>query len=80
MPTNFKFEGIYSNGHDIHHDNIHGDTPINGRVPTHNIKYYFNDEKHPIIFLILLIMRCLIMIQIIGTGNGSMFHGKRIVQ
>ena len=51
LPTNFKFEGIYSNGYDIHHDNIHGDTPINGRVPTHNIKYYFNDEKHPIIFI-----------------------------
>lgn len=51
LPTKFKFEGIYSNGHDIHYDNIHGDRPINGRVQTHNIKYYFNDEKHPIIFI-----------------------------
>jgi hypothetical protein len=51
LPTKFRFEGIYSNEHGIEHDNIHGDIPINGRVPTHNIKYYFNNEKHPIIFI-----------------------------
>jgi hypothetical protein len=50
-PTKFRFEGIYSSEHDIHHDNIHGDIPINGKVRTHSIKYYFNDEKHPIIFI-----------------------------
>ena len=51
LPTKFRFEGIYSNEHDIRYDNIHGDIPINGRVRTHCIKYYFNDENHPIIFI-----------------------------
>jgi hypothetical protein len=51
LPMKFRFDGIYSNEHDIQHDNIHGDTPKNGRVRTHSIKYYFNDEKHPIVFI-----------------------------
>jgi hypothetical protein len=32
LPAKFRFEGIYSNEHGIHYDNIHGDIPVNGKV------------------------------------------------
>ena len=46
-----QFKGIFSDEHTIEDDNIHGDKPINGKVPMHDIKYFFNDEKHPVIFI-----------------------------
>ena len=50
-PVKFQFKGIFSNEHGIEDDNIHGDKPIDGKVPIHEIKYYFNDERHPIVFI-----------------------------
>jgi hypothetical protein len=50
-PIKFQFKGIFSNGHNIQDDNIHGDKPMDGKVPIHGIKYYFNDERHPIVFI-----------------------------
>jgi len=50
-PTNnhFIFEGIYSNNNEINTDSIHGDKKP--PPPKHPIKYYFNNQNHPIIFI-----------------------------
>ena len=50
-PVKLQFEGIFSGKYGVEYDNIHGDKPINGKVPLHDIKYYFNDQMHPIIFI-----------------------------
>jgi len=50
-PVKFQFKGIFSGKHHIQDDNIHEDRSIFGRVSTHGIKYYFNDERHPIVFI-----------------------------
>ncbi len=50
-PIKFQFKGIFSGNHSIEDDDIHGDNPVNGKVRTHDIKYYFNEERHPIIFI-----------------------------
>ncbi len=50
-PVRLQFKGIFSGKHSIDDDNIHEDNPVNGKVRMHDIKYYFNDEKHPIIFI-----------------------------
>ena len=48
----FRFEGIYSGQNDIQKDDIHEDKPdLNGNVPVHDIKYYFTNTKHPIVFI-----------------------------
>ena len=37
---------------DIQKDDIHEDKPDpNGNVPIHDIKYYFANTKHPIVFI-----------------------------
>ena len=43
----FIFQGIYSDKHDLKYDTIHGDKEITHRP----IKYYFNNRKHPIVFI-----------------------------
>ncbi len=50
-PVKLQFRGIFSGEHGIEEDDIHGDKPENQKVRTHDIKYYFNDERHPIIFI-----------------------------
>jgi hypothetical protein len=51
VPENFQFGGIYSGENNIEKDDIHGDKEIAERVPTHKIKYYFANTKHPIVFI-----------------------------
>lgn len=51
IPAKFQFKGIFSGEHSLEDDNIHGDKPLGGDIPTHEIKYYFNDKKHPIVFV-----------------------------
>ena len=43
----FIFQGIYSDKNDLKYDTIHGDKEITHRP----IKYYFNNRKHPIVFI-----------------------------
>ena len=50
-PVKLQFKGIFSGKHSIEDDDIHGDKPVNGKVRSHDIKYYFYDERHPIIFI-----------------------------
>jgi hypothetical protein len=50
-PVKIQFKGIFSGERTIEDDDTHGDKPINGKVRSHDIKYYFNDERHPIIFI-----------------------------
>jgi hypothetical protein len=50
-PKSLQFKGIFSCEYTIEYDNIHGDKPHFGKVPAHEIKYYFIDEMHPIIFI-----------------------------
>ena len=50
-PVKLEFKGIFSDEYSIEDDNIHGDKRVDGKVPLHDIKYYFNDEKHPVIFI-----------------------------
>lgn len=42
------FENIYSNKHQLDEDSIHGDPPM---APKRDIKYYFIDQNHPVIFI-----------------------------
>ncbi|MBI1828287.1 MAG: hypothetical protein HY222_03880 [Thaumarchaeota archaeon] len=52
VPENFQFKGIYSGENNIEKDDIHEDKEIeDGRAPTHTIKYYFANTKHPIVFI-----------------------------
>ena len=51
IPAKFQFKGIFSGEHSIEDDNIHGDKPLSANIPTHDIKYYFNEKKHPIVFV-----------------------------
>ena len=46
----FTFEGIYSGDHEMNADSIHGDKPP-PPAPKHPIKYYFIDQKHPVVFV-----------------------------
>ncbi|MHC1631963.1 MAG: hypothetical protein ACXQT4_06760 [Methanotrichaceae archaeon] len=52
-PSNnkFIFENIYSNGHDLVNDSIHGDKPSGNPPKEHNIRYYFANHNHPIVFI-----------------------------
>ncbi len=51
IPIKLQFKGIFSCEHTIEDDNIHGDKTPDGKAPIHDIKYYFNNEMHPIIFI-----------------------------
>jgi len=46
-----QFPNIFSDSYTLKKDNIHGDNPKCGNVPNRHIKYYFIDEKHPIVFI-----------------------------
>lgn len=51
-PESFNFKGIYSDEYGIKEDDKHGDKPDDGgNVPNRKILYYFDDTKHPIIFI-----------------------------
>lgn len=50
-PIRLQFKGIFSREFTIEHDNIHGDKPQDGKIPIHYIRYYFNNEMCPIIFI-----------------------------
>jgi hypothetical protein len=46
----FTFAGIYSGDNGMNEDSIHGDrTPQ--AAPEHSIKYYFVNDKHPVVFV-----------------------------
>lgn len=45
----FTFPNIYSDCYTIYHDTIHGDK--SEPYPRHDIKYYFQDTQHPIVFV-----------------------------
>jgi hypothetical protein len=45
----FIFHNIYSEKYGLEYDSIHGDS--GNSVPERDIKYYFNTEKHPVIFI-----------------------------
>jgi hypothetical protein len=45
----FIFYNIYSEKYDLECDSIHGDS--GDSVLEHDIKYYFNTEKHPVLFI-----------------------------
>lgn len=50
--THLKFPDIYSNSDTLDDDSTHGDSTKWGKkTPSHKIKYYYSDEKHPIIFV-----------------------------
>jgi hypothetical protein len=51
IPRNFQFFKIYSGDKTIADDDVHLDVPINDIVPSHQINYYFINEKHPIVFV-----------------------------
>ena len=44
----FIFENIYSNGHGLYEDDIHGDPPI---APRRVIKHFFANAMHPVVFV-----------------------------
>lgn len=44
----FIFENIYSGGHQLEDDSIHGDPPT---APERMINYYFMDHNHPVVFI-----------------------------
>jgi len=48
--SKFIFEGIYSNEEGMNADSIHGDKPPPS-APERPIKYYFSDNRHPIVFV-----------------------------
>ena len=49
---NFKFPGIYSAEDTLFDDSTHHDKKgDDGNVPSHRIKYYFQDKNHPIVFV-----------------------------
>jgi hypothetical protein len=45
----FLFQNIYSGKYRLEQDSIHGDSRES--VPEHDIRYYFNTEKHPVLFI-----------------------------
>ncbi|AAM05036.1 hypothetical protein [Methanosarcina acetivorans] len=45
----FVFHNIYSEKYGLEYDSIHGDS--GDPVPEHDIKYYFNTEEHPVLFI-----------------------------
>lgn len=45
----FVFHNIYSEKYGLEYDSIHGDS--GDPVPERDIKYYFNTEKHPVVFI-----------------------------
>lgn len=53
IPDNFMFSGIYSNGHNIFDDDVHGDKRwfFQNNIPVHDIKLCFTTKKHPVIFI-----------------------------
>ena len=70
----FTFEGIYSNEAEMNADSIHGDkTPP--PAPKHPIKYYFEDRKHPVVFVNTSNHAMAELTQTTGFGNGSISHG-----
>jgi len=51
-PVSLRFPGIYSNNDDLKNDMTHGDKEsFWKKAPTHNIKYFYADTNHPIIFV-----------------------------
>lgn len=46
----FIFENIYSGDSQLEADTIHGDPPP-PPIPEHGIKYYFNNDNHPVVFI-----------------------------
>lgn len=51
-PTEFQFPGIYSDDYTLKDDTIHEDrTWFWAKVPKHDIKYYYSNTNHPIVFV-----------------------------
>jgi hypothetical protein len=54
-PEKFQFPGIYSRKNDMEQDDVHEDKPEYGteygNVPNRQIKYFFIDKNHPIVFI-----------------------------
>lgn len=50
-PKKFQFRSIFSGKNDLEHDDVHENKPQNGNVASHEIKHFFIDEKHPIVFI-----------------------------
>jgi len=50
VDNGFIFEAIYSDQHEMNDDSIHGDKPL-PPAPEHPTKYYFMNNKHPIVFV-----------------------------
>jgi hypothetical protein len=51
-PETFQFPGIFSGKNDMEQDNVHEDKPEYGNsVPNRQIKYFFMDKQHPIVFI-----------------------------
>lgn len=51
-PVALKFPGIYSNDDDLNADSTHGDNDgWFSRAPARDIKSYYSDENHPVIFI-----------------------------
>jgi hypothetical protein len=47
--SKFIFRDIYSERYSLEYDSIHGD--FGASAPEHDVKYYFNTEKHPVLFI-----------------------------
>jgi hypothetical protein len=50
-PKTLQFEKIFSGKNNLEEDDVHEDDPKRGNVPNRQIKYFFVDEKHPIVFI-----------------------------
>jgi len=50
-PEKFQFPGIFSGKNDMEQDDVHEDKPECGNVPNRQIKYFFIDKNHPIVFI-----------------------------
>ncbi|WP_148702721.1 hypothetical protein [Nitrosopumilus piranensis] len=52
VPTQLKFPDIYSNNDTLKDDSTHGDsTKWCKKAPPHDIKYFYDDEHHPVVFV-----------------------------
>ncbi|MFB5648957.1 MAG: hypothetical protein ACE5RM_05690 [Candidatus Nitrosomaritimum aestuariumsis] len=52
LPKYYTFENIYSGKYTLFYDSVHEDKPdTKGGVPIHEIKYYFSNTNHPIVFV-----------------------------
>jgi hypothetical protein len=48
---NFTFPGIFSGNSSLFDDNIHFDNPSKGSIEKRQVKYFFKNKKHPIVFV-----------------------------